>query len=155
MSRMQRLRSVSLDELRVRGSQALAAFAERNKWSSLSKLPSDNAIRQLIDREKFGTRAAFFAAFEDPGATINELRHRWPNAEKEIIERADRIAEDRFDLLAFRNLSFGTPIDWHLEPIAGKRAPLVHWSHLNYLDAELFGDKKIVWELNRHQYFIT
>ena len=26
---------------------------------------------------------------------------------------------------------------------------------MNYLDADLFGDKKIVWELNRHQYFIT
>jgi len=31
----------------------------------------------------------------------------------------------------------------------------VHWSRLDYLDAELAGDKKIVWELNRHQYFTT
>jgi heparinase II/III-like protein len=153
MSKMQKLRSLTLDELRVRGSQALAAFAERNNWSSQSKLPSDNAIR--IDHKSFGTRAGFFAAFDNPQATINELRRRWPNAEKEIVERADCIAEGRFDLLAFRNLSFGTPIDWHLEPIAGKRAPLVHWSKLNYLDADLFGDKKIIWELNRHQYFIT
>ena len=155
MSKLQKLRNVSLDELRVRSSQALAAFAERNNWSSQSKLPSDDAISQLIDRNKFGTQARFFATFDDPEATINELRRRWPNAEKEIVERADRIAEGRFDLLAFRNLSFGTPIDWHLEPIAGKRAPLVHWSKLNYLDADLFGDKKIVWELNRHQFFIT
>ena len=155
MRQLEKLRSVSLDELRVRSSQALAAFAERNNWSSQSKLPSDDAIRQLIDRNKFGTQARFFAAFDDPEATINELRRRWPNAEKEIVERADRIAEGLFDLLAFRNLSFGTPIDWQLEPIAGKRAPLVHWSKLNYLDADLFGDKKIVWELNRHQYFIT
>ncbi len=155
MSKMQKLRGISLDELRVRGLQAFAAFAERKNWSSQSWLPSDDAIRQLINRDQFGMRATFFAAFADPQATINELRRRWPNAEKEIVERADRIAEGRFDLLAFRNLSFGTPIDWHLEPIAGKRAPLVHWSRLNYLDADLFGDKKIVWELNRHQYFIT
>ena len=26
---------------------------------------------------------------------------------------------------------------------------------MNYLDAAVTGDKKIVWELNRHQYFIT
>ena len=155
MGKFQKLRSISLDELRVRSSQALAAFAERNNWSSQSKLPSDDTIRRLIDREKFGTQARFFAAFDDQEATINELRRRWPNAEKDIVERADRVAEGRFDLLAFRNLSFGTPIDWHLEPIAGKRAPLVHWSKLNYLDADLFGDKKIVWELNRHQYFVT
>ena len=143
-----KLSRMSLDELRVRGSQALAAFVERNNWSRQVKLPS-------FDRDKFGERTTFFAAFDDPEATINELRRRWPNAEKEIVERADRIVEGRFDLLAFRNLSFGSPIDWHLEPVAGKRAPLVHWSTLNYLDADLFGDKKIVWELNRHQYFIT
>lgn len=155
MSKMQKLRRVSFDELRVRGSQALAAFAERKNWSHQSKLLSDDAIRLLFDRDEFGERGVFFAAFDDPRLTINELRRRWPNAENEIIERADRITEGRFDLLAFRNLSFGTPIDWHLEPLARKRAPLVHWSRLNYLDADLFGDKKIVWELNRHQYFVT
>src|SRR6202007_1994967 len=38
---------------------------------------------------------------------------------------------------------------------SGKRARLEHWSRLNYLDPEMIGDKKIVWELNRHQYFAT
>ena len=155
ISKIQKLKRVSIDELRVRGSQALAAFAERNVWSRQSRLPSDGEILRVLDREKFGTQSAFFAAFDDPKATVDELRRRWPNAESEIVERADRISEGRFDLLAFRNLSFGDPIDWHLEPIAGKRAPLVHWSRLNYLNADRFGDKKIVWELNRHQYFVT
>jgi len=118
----------------------------------------DKGLRSAFDlRDHFSrrTRPAFFAAFDDPRATVVELRRRWPRSEKEIIEKAERIEEGCFDLLAFRNLSFGMPIDWHLEPIAGKRAPLVHWSRLNYLDAGLFGDKKIVWELNRHQYFVT
>ena len=152
---IQKLKRVSLDELRVRGSQALAAFAERNDWSRHAKLPSDDEILRVLDLERFGARSSFFAAFDDLPATVNELRRRWPNAESEIVERADRIVASRFDLLAFRDLSFGNPIDWHLEPIAGKRAPLVHWSRLNYLDADQFGDKKIVWELNRHQYFLT
>ena len=55
----------------------------------------------------------------------------------------------------FNDLYFGDPIDWQLEPISGKRSDLIHWSTLNYLDADRFGDKKIVWELNRHQYFLT
>lgn len=150
-SKIQKLKRVSLHELRVRGSQALAALAERTRRS---KLPSDHAIMPL-DHFRERTGPMFFAAFDDPRATIDELRRHWPNTEKEIIEHADCIVEGRFDLLAFRNLSFGTPIDWHLEPVSGKRAPLVHWSRLNYLDADLFGDKKIVWELNRHQYFVT
>lgn len=153
--KIQKLRQITLDELRVRGSQSLAAFAERKNWSSQSQLPADDAIRELFDRDKFGERAGFFASFDHPDATIDELRRRWPNAAAEIVERADRIVAGRFDLLAFRDLSFGEPLDWHLEPVAGKRAPLVHWSRLDYLDADLFGDKKIVWELNRHQYFVT
>lgn len=167
--KFQKLGQVSLDELRVRGSQAWSAFAERQNWSSQSKLISDEALLRLLDPQAFGkgsalnlrdhfcerSAPAFFAAFADPKTTVTELRKRWPNSEKEIVARADCLTDGYFDLLAFRNLSFGTPIDWHLEPIAGKRAPLVHWSRLNYLDADLFGDKKITWELNRHQYFVT
>jgi hypothetical protein len=171
-SKFQKLSQSSFDELRVRGSQAFAAFVERRAWTRRAKVISDDALLGLLDvgqiggkrwrsaldfRDHFRTRTspAFFAALEDPRATIGELRQRWPESEKEIVERAGRISEGYFDLLAFRNLSFGMPIDWHLEPVAGKRAPLVHWSRLNYLDAKLLGDKKIVWELNRHQYFVT
>lgn len=165
-SKLHKLRQVGFDELRVRGSQAFAAFAERQNWSNRSKLISDDALLRLLDgalrstsdllthfRER--THPKFFASFTDPQATIDELRRRWPGAENQIVKRADRIVAGYFDLLGFRNLSFGNPIDWHLEPVAGKRAPLVHWSRLNYLNADLFGDKKITWELNRHQYFIT
>ena len=165
-SKLHKLRQVGFDELRVRSSQALAAFAERQNWSSHSKLISDDALLRRLAVEfrsatelhthfRERTSPKFFASFDDPQATINELRRRWPGAEDEIVKRADRILAGYFDLLAFRNLSFGNPVDWHLEPVAGKRAPLVHWSRLNYLDADLFGDKKITWELNRHQYFIT
>jgi hypothetical protein len=170
-SKFQKLSRISFDELRVRSSQAFTAFVERKNWSRQSKLISDDALLRLFDANKFDKRLRspldlrdqfrersgrkFFAGFDDPRATVNELRRRWPDSEKEIVERADRIVEGYFDLLAFRNLSFGMPIDWHLEPLAGKRAPLVHWSRLNYLDSDLFGDKKIVWELNRHQYFVT
>jgi len=165
-SKLHRLRQVGFDELRVRGSQALAAFAERQNWSNSSKLISNDALLRLFDGElkstsdllihfRERTTPKFFASFTDPQATINELRRRWPGAENEIVKRAERIVAGYFDLLGFHGLSFGNPIDWHLEPVAGKRAPLVHWSRLNYLDADLFGDKKITWELNRHQYFIT
>ena len=67
----------------------------------------------------------------------------------------DHICAGRFDLLGYTNLSFGDPIDWQFEPLTGKRIPLLHWSKLDYLNAEVAGDKKIIWELNRHQYFMT
>jgi Heparinase II/III-like protein/Heparinase II/III N-terminus len=169
-SKLQKLRRASLDELRVRSSQALAAFAERRGWSNSAKLPSDTAFLKLLDQRQYEElrspldlrdhfakrqRPAFFPAFDDPANTISELKRRWPDSESEIIERANRVSEGQFDLFTFRNLSFGMPIDWHLEPLARKRAPLIHWSNLNYLDPDVLGDKKIVWELNRHQHLVT
>jgi hypothetical protein len=53
-----------------------------------------------------------------------------------------------------RGLSFGLPIDWHLDPVWSKRAPLMHWSRLNPLDAATVGDSKVVWELNRQQWLV-
>jgi hypothetical protein len=39
--------------------------------------------------------------------------------------------------------------------VSGKRSPLVHWSSIGELNSDLTGDKRIIWELNRHQYFLT
>jgi hypothetical protein len=170
---LRKLRTTSFDELIVRGSQYLSAFAERQAWSGPAKLISDDELLERIDITQLGKAASppaqsalnlrdhfrerrsphFFPAFDDPASTVAQFRRRWPELQKKIVERAEKIVEGRFDLLGLRDLSFGNPVDWHLEPLAGKSSPLVHWSRLDYLNAELFGDKKIVWELNRHQYF--
>jgi hypothetical protein len=171
VSKLKRLRRIGIDELRVRGAQALSSFTERHGWSALTRLPTDQKFFELLDDSRtsvefrsaeallrhFHSRSgpSFFSAFTDRENTVTEMRSRWPDAEKAIIERADRILAGRFDLLGLCDLSFGDPIDWQLEPVSSKRAPLVHWSRLNYLDAGVIGDKKIVWELNRHQYFMT
>ena len=71
------------------------------------------------------------------------------------LPHASRILDGQFELPGWQGASFSWPIDWHLEPLSNKQSPLIHWSKLDYLDAELAGDKKILWELNRHQYFLT
>ncbi len=149
---LEKLKNASLHELRVRAAQRVAAFSERRGWSSLVKLPHD--LEPLL---RSGKRPdpPFFDSFQNSEETAATLKARWPDTAERLIEKADRICDGKFDLLGFTNLSFGDPIDWHFEPIAGKRLPLVHWSKLDYLDAEIAGDKKIIWELNRHQYFMT
>jgi hypothetical protein len=170
LTKLKKLRGRSAGELRVRGAQALSAYAERSGLSSQARLLSDAALFGLLDvsglsssalsaealLEHFRARRSpvFFAAFADRDETVNEFRRRYgARAEAAIVERARRIVAGRFSLLGHRDLCFGNPPDWHLEAVTGKRAPLVHWSRINYLDAETVGDKKITWELNRHQYF--
>ncbi len=167
-----KIKTLSLNEIRVRAGQAFSAVLERHGWSSLAKLPSDRAMLSQFDLElsggrpirsaeqwleHFQTRAKpeFFAGFANRAETASEFRRRWPASANAIVEEAERIIGGRFDLLGFSNLNFGDPINWQLEPVANKQTPLMHWSRLNYLDAEVTGDKKIVWELNRHQYFAT
>ena len=145
--KLQKIKNASLHELRVRVSQRVAAFGERRGWSSLVKLPEN------VPDADFATQR-FFGGFQDLKTTAGELKSRWPETAQRIVEQADRICEGKFDLLGFRNLSFGDPIDWHFEPVSGKRIPLEHWSKLDYLDAGVAGDKKVTWELNRHQYFM-
>ena len=156
-----KLRKFSFDELRVRSSQKVCALAEKWGWSSLNRLPSDDAFLKLFQSPKdnlehFRSRShpRFFGAFDDPATTLASLRITWPHAESSLLQRANRVLEGKFDLLGFTELNFGTPVDWHLEPQSEKRSPLVHWSQINELATGHAGDKKIVWELNRHQHFV-
>ncbi len=167
---LRKLKGRSLTELRVRGAQAAACLAERAKLSAQTRVPEDGAFFKLLDASRFDasslsaevlfahfrTRAAsdFFPAFGAPDETRAVLRSRFGGRAKELlVERAERIVSGRFSLLGLHDLDFGNPIDWHLEPVSGKKSPLVHWSRINYLDAAVAGDKKITWELNRQQYF--
>ncbi|HEX8707358.1 MAG TPA: alginate lyase family protein [Pyrinomonadaceae bacterium] len=170
LKKLKKLKGRSARELRTRGRQALAACAERSGLSRQVRVPGDRAFFKLIDGARldsslrsaeslldhFRARVSprFFPAFDDRQETIGEWRRRFMGRNGEaLIDRARRITEGRFDLLGLRDLHFGDPVDWHLEPVSGKRSPLVHWSLIEYLNPEVAGDKKITWELNRHQYF--
>jgi len=108
----------------------------------------------LLRRFQLRVERESLPAFRDPELTLHQLRDRWPDHAGHVETRAARIAEGRFDLLGFEGLDFGDPIDWSLDPVNQRTSPSVHWSRVPYLDPDTVGDHKIVWELNRHQYFV-
>jgi hypothetical protein len=164
-----KLKGRTLAEFRERGRQGANMFAERFGVSAQMKLPTDAEFFQKVDLpvknvpgvnllEHFRLRKVekFYASFKKPQATIAELRRRFPENEIEVINRADRICEGFFDLLGYENLYFKDKIPaWHYDPISQKTSPKVHWSKIEEVNAAHTGDKKIIWELNRHQYFTT
>ena len=170
-SLMRRLSRMSFAEVRVRSSQLVRKIAERHGWLSSSSCLTDAELlmrfRSTSDQRQFDSveqlskefgsapRPYFFSGVCEADTTIAALRRNWPEAEKQILETANRIVSGKFDLLGCTGLSFGSSINWHLDPISGKIAPLVHWSRVDYLNPDVCGDKKIIWELNRHQYFVT
>jgi Heparinase II/III-like protein/Heparinase II/III N-terminus len=171
LKKLGKLKGRGTRELRVRGAQALAAAAERVGVSTLSRVPSDEAFLRTLDASRTGVevksaegwlehfrgRSAprFFAGFDDERATREALRTRFVDEGDAVVNRAERVLAGRFDLLGLKDLDFGSPVDWHLEPLSRVRAPLVHWSRIDFLDPKVSGDKKFVWELNRQQFFQT
>ena len=159
---LRRLRTMPVAEIAYRSRQEASKWLERLSpaarevdpatWlrTRAPELASPEASLQLL-RESMPRR--FFAGVADPG-TAPALEGRLPDARREIVTAADALIERRFDLLGYRGLSFGEPIDWHFDPVWSKRAPRVHWSSLDPLDPAVVGDSKIVWELNRHQWLV-
>jgi hypothetical protein len=179
LAQLEKLRGKSLREIRVRGAQELAKLSER--MFGAAELSDAELFRQIVPRSRNGNGEGSAMLILERirsstvGASSNELpffpsllcrdevssiiKHRFPEERRALLENAERAIKGRFDLLGFDDLSFGDPIDWHLEPtrksIGGKRTPLVHWSKINYLDPQIAGDKKVTWELNRHAHFVT
>lgn len=168
LSKFKKLRGRSTREIGERSRQSVSAFAESIGFAG--GLPSDAEFRRLLGKNFFGRQeptaefllenfqkskdVQFFASFDDKEKTLAVLREYFgASSERRIIERASRAIEGKFDLLGYKNLDFGVPVDWHLEPISGTRSPLKHWKKFDELNGAETGDKKIVWELNRHQHF--
>ena len=95
----------------------------------------------------------FFAGLSDE-ALPARLLERCPDERQRILAEADALCEGRFDLLGYRGLTFGDPVDWHLDPVARRRVPLLHWSRINPFDVALCGDSRLIWALNRHQWLV-
>lgn len=165
----QRRRSVATlpAELRVRGAQVLSSFRERvglalsQHASSVPRSPR-GLVRDLRGAPSRAAPVARRRLAEGllPGlrnvpTTVAMLRRLRPEAESSTRCRADRAVDGVFDLLGHEQVSFGEPIDWHLDPSSGTRAPMRHWSRIDYLDPATVGDYKLLWELNRHQHFVT
>ncbi|HLJ73901.1 MAG TPA: heparinase II/III family protein, partial [Thermoanaerobaculia bacterium] len=72
-----------------------------------------------------------------------------------IVAAADRLLSGHFDLLGYSDLNFGDPLDWHFDPVSGRRAPRRHWTSIDGEDYAAIGDPKVIGELNRHQWLVT
>ena len=135
-----------IDRIRLGGGRSDAALILRRYAPGFADPTlAREAITRTFDQHFFAGASA------DAAATIAA---RYPSHASAITDEADRLLAGRFDLLGYRDLMFGRPIDWHLDPVNARRSPLVHWSKIDPLDASTTGDSKVVWEINRHQWLV-
>jgi uncharacterized heparinase superfamily protein len=159
---LRRIRDMRFAEVAYRGWQEASKWLERVAPIELPDRPEELLRKhapELADPEaairilREIAPQRFFAGVAHPG-TRDALAARLPNHPAELLSSADALVKRHFDLLGYRTLWFGDPIDWHLDPVRARRAPLVPWSVLDPGDAETVGDSRLVWELNRHQWLV-
>ena len=142
-----------LPELVCRGKQETFKFVDRVRFAPAASATDFTRSAERLERFLTHSQDHFF-----PGVFDSRVRETLETTHAEecqaILIAAHHASHRRFDLLGYRALEFGDPVDWHLDVVAGRRAPLVHWSKLDPLDAPAVGDSKVIWELNRHQWFV-
>ena len=154
-SKLARVSRMNWDEVRVRVGQ------EFNKQSDLlmHRMGLRNGAIRLNADLAAQTGKLFFSPSEFSGSEISEraalLRKHLPDEAARILREADEICGHRFRLLGYENLEYGSEIDWHLDLVHGKRAPMDPWFKIPFLDFVVVGDHKVTWELNRHQHMVT
>jgi uncharacterized heparinase superfamily protein len=155
-------RDVRFAEVAYRGWQEASKWLERVAPIELPDQPADLLKKHAPDlanpeeahrilRESVPRR--FFTGPADP-CTAAVLAARLPTHSAELLAGADALVKRHFDLLGYGVLWFGDPIDWHLDPLRDRRAPLRPWSALDPNDAGTVGDSRVVWEFNRHQWLV-
>lgn len=112
-----------------------------------------------LDARSAAPPGRFFFSGGEGSERAELVREYLPGETAAILREADEICGHRFRLLGYENLRFaldsGSEIDWHLDPAHGKRAPLLPWFKIPFLDFAVVGDHKVTWELNRHQHLVT
>jgi hypothetical protein len=157
-SKLARLSRMGWEEVRVRVGQELHKQSDLLKYrmglrNGTVRLNSASAARP----------EPFFFSRDGVSERAELLGKHLPDEAAEILREADEICSHRFRLLGYDNLDFTLAgssgnfreIDWHLDPVHGKRAPLDPWFKIPFLDFEAVGDHKVTWELNRHQHLVT
>lgn len=143
-----RMRQMGWDELRTRSRQAIdkrldfaiyhAGLLPDRHWKGLSS-----------------ESGKFFFSPSDLPALSSLIRGHLNGRDVEIIREADEICTHRFRLLGYENIDYGPKIDWHRDAVHGKKAPLIAWYKVPFLDFSVVGDHKVTWELSRHQHLVT
>src|SRR5260221_6002335 len=149
-SKLARVSRMDWEEVRVRVGQE---FHKRSDLLMHRMGIRSAAIR--LNRDSAARPGQFFFSAREISERTELLRKHLPDEADDILREGDEICTHSFRLLGYEHLAYGNEIDWHLDPVHGRRAPLDPWFKIPFLDFAAVGDHKVTWELNRHQYLLT
>ncbi len=170
ITKLNKLRGMSFSEMLGRGQQEFVKLADRLFIAHAEEMSDEALYRECVMtmrngsvegtaellRERLRAGNSLFLPPLTQRQTIVEIMNRRFTASRDtIIAAAEKALSGKFDLLGYTDLDFGNPVDWHLNPLTGDRAPLVHWSKIDPVAPIGRGDLKVFWEINRTAHFVT
>src|SRR5262245_3742586 len=169
-AKLQKLSNMSIDEVRGRLQQEFDKLTDRMFISHAEEMSDKTLYREFVESVRngsgFGTAemlkdrlgkggGLFLPSLNERSGVVEMMNSRFQAEREAIIGSAEKAILGKLDLLGYRDLDFGKPIDWHLNPLTGDRAPLVHWSKIDSVSPIGKGDLKLFWEIQRHSHFVT
>ena len=140
----------SILAIRKVGLRSFAAIVGLKLYRHLVERRVDNRMRTAKPIEP----AAFEGVLPLESSHAQRFKTAFPTAFIDLMALAQRIRLHRFQFLGSA-FQYGTKIDWHADPVTKKQ-----WKRRVYKEIAIQyegspPDIKPVWELNRHQYFVT
>jgi len=182
IARLRRIGDMPAEELSFRARTSLRTQAERlsaalglPSWSrrgilrALTPETVDDRLRAAVSQEDWKETARLLRArlsqragrfIIDPRLArplADEIVRRWPQAPADAARAASTILAGSHRVLGYPALSFARgdrQIDWHFDPVHERGTPMRFWADVPFLDSRC-GDHKIIWEINRQQYFLA
>jgi hypothetical protein len=133
-----RLRAMGLQEIFHRGMRWLATEVEKNR-TNFGWAPKP--------RYQIRPRQSLFP-------NLSGWKTAWSEYFTLDRENLDDLLGGRVIFFGHPPLEVGMPVNWRREPLSGIISPLSYGKKLNYRNAFLVGDAKVLWELGRHQHLV-
>lgn len=150
------MRKITIPEIVDRIRQSFLSRAEGLPILKVWLLPeTSNILAKDHSQSDLFNRLSTLLPLGAKSAVIDDIQVSGASHLDELRLIADQALSGHFALLGMAGLGFGNPVNWHLEPTSGRISPLVPWKQLDSLDPSRTGDKKVVWELNRHQHLVA
>lgn len=109
------------------------------------------AVGDVLSRLRAGP--GIFPGLADPGSTVAAIKRAFPDATEDSRKEAEAILKHRIALFG-RVRDLGPGLDWHCDPGATVRWPLLHHSRVPVVISP-GADVRVVWELNRLHHLVS
>ncbi len=152
-----RLRNNLRARMRKLTSSPDAGFMTPEQFLKQQKLlhPTKPIKEQLGDLlEEFRMQKPFPWQKDPSDEFILALDRECPLEKQSILDAADAFCRHQFQFFE-QTFSFTDEIDWHYDPLTQKSVARQYWTDIPYWHADVVRGVKYVWELNRHQHFLT